>query len=111
MVAGSWRTPGVRSRAKARRNGRLSSVWRSEGSATFRVGPSSLIVRSRFAFSVASAPVTVLKLLIKPWSCASWPTSASKILAWPAIRPERSCGSVPRSASLTMAESFAAVWP
>ena len=80
-MAGSSRIPGVRSRAKVRRNGRVALVWRSEGSAICRVGPSSLIVRSRLADSSASAPVTVLKLLTRPWSWDSWPLSAPKIFA------------------------------
>ena len=84
--------PGVRSRAKVRRYGRVELVCRSDGSAIRRVGPSSLIVRSRFADSEARAPVTVLKLVTSPWSWDSWPLSAPKTFDWAAIRSTRSCG-------------------
>ena len=110
-MAGSSRMPGSMSRANARRYGKVALVLRRDGVAFSSVGASSLIVSPRFSDSAARAPLKVLKLVIRSFSCSSRLSSALKTLALALISFERSSGEVPSNASFTIAESRLASAP
>ena len=57
----------------------------------------------RFASWDASAPIVVLKFVIRSFNEPSREDRAAKIFCWPPISFDRSCISVPSVASLTIA--------
>ena len=101
IVAGVSRTPGIISSAHARVDGKAAFRLSSAGPAASSTCGSSWIVARRFDSSAASAPMVVLKLVIRSFSEPSREDSAAKIFCWLPISLERSCSSVPRVASFS----------
>ena len=105
MVAGVSRTPGIISSAHARVGGKAALSESSVGLAASRTSGSSAIVSRRLPSSDASAPVVVLKLVMRSLSWFSRELSAAKTFCWLPISFERSRASVPSRAWLTIAVS------
>ena len=105
IVAGVSRTPGMISSANARVDGKAAFRSSSAGLAASSTSGSSAIVSRRLPSSEASAAIVVLKFVMRFLSWFSREDSAAKTLCWLPISFDRSCGSVPSRAWLTIAVS------